>query len=235
MKTVYNNGWKINYDSLSVYSIEYFIDKLKNIERNDEKRDQVFKHKSFKYFYRSDKNLPFLHDSINNVNYLSLGFVYVEGSNNISMHRIEERNSKFYIYIADQKLKTLLKERQKNNLKATIYNTSLLKYIIAGSLHLDDKLKLLLNYDDNNSFLQGIMPYDVNFIMDVIIENKLKTFHEKISFGNELIDTDMVYNELKIKSIQFNNKECYGIIQGGEDHRFLYNLSMSYNGYSYKK
>ena len=145
MKTVYNNGWKINYDSLSAYSIEYFIDKLKNIETNNEKREQVFKQKSFKHFYRSDKDLPFLHDDINNVNYLSLGFVNVDGSNNISMHRIEKRNSKFYIYIADPKLKGILNNQQKNSLKATVYNTSLLKYIIAGSLHIDDKLNLLLN------------------------------------------------------------------------------------------
>jgi hypothetical protein len=54
-----------------------------------------------------------------------------------------------------------------------------------------------------------------------------ETFHEKISFGDEIINSKLEYNRLKIHRISFDEKKCSGILQGGNDHLFLYKLGIA--------
>ena len=90
---------------------------------------------------------------------------------------------------------------------------------------MEDKEKFILNYDNMNRFRSGIIPYDANFVIDAEISQQTEIFKEKISFGEEFIESEMKYNRLKIHRISFDEKKCYGIIQGAEDHLFLYKIA----------
>jgi len=220
MNTINYYGWKIYINLFENHNINDYKEKIMNINYNNNYyiRKNNFKHKFDK------KYLPLLYDNLNNVYYLALGFVYDEYKH-LSFNRIEKRNNNYYIYIANKKYF----ENRKGNVKVKIFNTFSLKHIFAASFPFKDKNKFILNYDNNNKFIDGIIPYDSNFIINAEILREYKIFNENISFGNEIINNNMFYNKLKIKDIKFNKKVCYGIIQGGFDHRFLYNLGKEIN------
>ncbi len=221
MQIINSNGWKIYINLFENMNSDSCIKTLEDMDYKN--NNYKIKKNNFKHSF-DKKYLPLLYDDLNNVYYLALGFVY-DDYKHLSFNRIEKRNNSYYIYIADKKYFN----NKKGNIKIRIFNTFSLKHIFAASFSFMDKNGFILNYDDNNSFIDGIIPYDAKFIIDAEILREYKKFNENISFGKEIINDDMLYNKLKIKNIYFNKKECYGIIQGGYDHEFLYEMGKKIN------
>ncbi|WP_337860861.1 hypothetical protein [Ferroplasma sp.] len=222
MDCLESNGWKVYVDLFKDNKTKEYEAKIRSVNSIKEDNNYFIKKKKFKHSFKGLKSIPLLHDSLNNVKYLALGFVY-DSYGHLGFNRIEIRNNKAYIFIAD---KSYFKGKA-GNIKVKIFNTCSVKYIIAASIHMEDKKEFLLKYDDKNIFCCGIIPENAYFIIDAEILREKRSFVEKISFGSEIIDAKMEYNVLKIRRIQFNKKECCGIIQGGEDHQFLYKLAIA--------
>ena len=219
MEYVKANGWQVYIDFFRNTQLDEFVDKINSTNAIEVKNNFSIKNKKFKHVFHGIKSLPLFYDPLNRVNYLTLGFVY-DSYGHLGFYRIEVRNNKEYIFIAD---KNYFKGKN-GNIPVKIFNTCSVKYIIASSFHMDDKKKFILNYDNNNSFYQGIIPVNTNFIIDAEIMRDKETFQERISFGEEIINAKLDYNRLKIHRISFDEKKCSGILQGGNDHLFLYKL-----------
>ncbi len=220
MEIINSGGWKVYINLFKNENVDNYLRKIVDMDYSNS--NYSVKKNSFKHNF-DKKYLPLIYDNLNNACYLALGFVYDEYGH-LSFNRIEKRNQNYYIYISNKKYF----DNKKGKIRVKIFNTFSLKHIFAASFPVKNR-EFILNYDNNNSFIYDIIPYDTNFIIDAEILREYKTFNENISFGEEIINSNMVYNKLKIKNIKFNKRECYGIIQGGTDHRFLYNLGKEIN------
>ena len=221
MNSVIANGWRVYTDLFMESSVDEYIEKIKLVNKIGGRNKYSIDGKKFKHVFHGSRSLPLFHDVVNKTDYLALGFVY-DSYGHLGFNRIEIRNHKAYIFIAD---KNYFKGKR-GNVRVSIFNTSSIKHILAASVHMEDKEEFILNYDNTNRFRSGIIPYDANFVIDAEISQKTEIFKEKISFGEELIESDMKYNRLKIHKISFDEKKCYGIIQGGKDHLFLYKIAI---------
>jgi hypothetical protein len=221
MDSVEANGWKVNTEIFANKKIDEYIKIIGTVNNMHENNEYYIKPKKFKHSFRGTKYLPLFYDSTNNVNYLALGFVF-DSYGHLGFNRIEIRNRKAYIFIADKNYF----DGKIGNIKVKIFNTCSIKYIIAASVHMDDKMKFILKYDGKNTFCCGMVPENAYFVIDAEILRKKCYFNESISFGTETIKVRMGYNCLKIKRVRFDSKECCGIIQGGKDHQFLYKLGI---------
>ena len=220
MNSVIANGWRVYTDLFMESSVDEYIEKIKLVNKIGGRNKYSIDGKKFKHIFHGSRSLPLFHDVVNKTDYLALGFVY-DSYGHLGFNRIEIRNKKAYIFIAD---KNYFKGK-KGNVRVSIFNTCSIKYILAASFHMEDKEKFILNYDNMNRFRSGIIPYDANFVIDAEISQQTEIFKEKISFGEEFIESEMKYNRLKIHRISFDEKKCYGIIQGAEDHLFLYKIA----------
>ncbi len=216
--------WKIKVNLFSGYNINGYSEIIENKMKINNNVHYSEKKPHFKHSSRRLNDLPLLLDNINGTKYLSAAFVYDEYGH-LSFNRIEIRNNKSFIFIAD---KNYFKNKV-GNVKVKIFNTDKIKYILAASFHMENKRNFILNYDSDNVIFNNIIPYNSYFEIDADILRETSVFKEKISFGSEIIENKMIYNALKIKRIKFNNRECFGIIQGGNDHLFLYNLGKKIN------
>ncbi|WMT52170.1 MAG: hypothetical protein RE471_04645 [Ferroplasma sp.] len=221
MDYIISNGWNIETGIFTGENPDEYVKKISEVSsRNNMHGSRNVKLK-FRHKFHGVKYFPLLHDSINNVDYLSLGFVY-DSYGHLGFNRIEVRNRKAYIFIAD---KNYFSDKE-GNVRVRIFNTCSIKHILAASVHMEDKIKFLMNYDDNNIYYDRIIPEDCAFIIDAEISRVTESFMETISFGKEVIKRTMVYNRLKIFRFSFNEKRCCGIIQGGDDHLFLYKVAV---------
>jgi hypothetical protein len=221
MDSIKANGWSIYTDIFKGQNIGEYIGKIKSAENITTENECLIKPEKFKHVIHGARALPLFHDIVNKVDYLALGFVY-DTYGHLGFNRIEIRNKKAYIFIADQNYF----KGKKGNIKVRIFNTFSIKHILAASFHLEDKKKFIINYDKNNVFYNDIIPVSSRFVIDAEISRETEYFQEEISFGDEVIKHKMEYNRLKIHRIRFNEKKCYGIAQGGEDHLFLYKISI---------
>jgi hypothetical protein len=226
MDHIISNSWDIQTGIFMGKNPEEYIKKIievnsRNTVPNTGRIDLKFKHT-----FHSVKYLPMLHDSVNRVDYLSLGFVY-DSYGHLGFNRIEVRNKKAYIFIADKNYFS----GKEGNIKVKIFNTCSVKHILAASVHMEDKIKFLRNYDKENTYYDRIIPQDSSFIIDAEISRERKPFMETISFGRELVSRTIFYNRLKIFRFSFNEKRCCGIIQGGNDHLFLYKIAVGLGTY----
>ncbi len=220
MEAIKAKGWCIYTDFFKGKQTNEYVDKIQSITTIKDEKEFSIRYKKFKHVFHGNGSLPLFYDSTNRVNYLALGFVY-DSYGHLGFNRIEVRNNKSYIFIADKHYFY----GKKGNVPVKIFNTCSIKYMLAASLHIEDKKKFILNYDSDNSFCCDIIPADANFIIDAEITRETDVFHENISFGKEIINAMLEYNILKIHRISFNEKKCSGIVQGGNDHLFLYRLT----------
>ncbi|WP_298278887.1 hypothetical protein [Ferroplasma sp.] len=221
MDYIISNGWNIETGIFTGKNPDEYVKKILEVNSKDAMYESRSVRLKFRHKFHGVKYLPLLHDSINNVDYLSLGFVY-DSYGHLGFNRIEVRNRKAYIFIADKNYFS----GKEGNVRVRIFNTCSVKHILAASVHMEDKIKFLMNYDNNNIYYNKIIPEDCAFIIDAEISRETESFRETISFGKEIINRTMVYNRLKIFRFSFNEKHCCGIIQGGYDHLFLYKVAV---------
>lgn len=226
-----SNQWNIVYNIFD-HDVKYYVNKIKSIKNINKKPEMARIH--FRHNYKGVKKIPVIHDDHNSVDYISSALVTSHGLNGISMHRIEIRHNMAYIFIADKKLSNFLYSSGNNYIDVNIFNTFSIKYILAAALHIDDKLNFVLNYDDDNRFIDFLVPKNINFLIKARIYKETKIFTEDISFGDEPVATQMKYNKIKIFNIKYNSRRCLGIVQGGDIHKFLFDISGLYNNYQYK-
>ena len=220
MEHIISNGWDIETGIFTGKNPDNYIKKIMEVNSRNTLPDIRRVDLKFKHVFHGVKYLPLLHDSVNKVDYLSLGFVY-DSYGHLGFNRIEIRNKKAYIFIADKNYFA----GKEGNVRVRIFNTCSIKHILAASVHMEDKFKFIRNYNDDNNYYDDIIPVNSYFIIDAEISRETESFRETISFGKEVITRVMVYNRLKIFRFSFNKKLCCGITQGGDDHLFLYRVA----------
>ena len=221
MNHIISNGWDISTGIFTGKSPEEYIKKIMDVNNGNTMPDSMSANLKFIHNFHGVKYWPLFHDPVNKVDYLPLGFVY-DSYGHLGFNRIEVRNKKAYIFIADKNYFS----GKEGNVKVRIFNTCSVKHILAASVHMVDKLKFIKNYDDNNKYYDNIIPDASYFIIDAEISRETKSFRETLSFGKEIINRTIVYNRLKIFRFRFNKKLCCGIIQGSDDHLFLYKIAI---------
>ncbi len=221
MDHIISNGWDISTGIFTGQNSEDYIKKIIEVYNKNSTANIRNVALKFRHTFHSIKYWPLLHDPVNKVDYLPLGFVY-DSYGHLGFNRIEIRNKKAYIFIADKNYFS----GKEGNVKVRIFNTCSVKHILAASVHMVDKLKFIKNYDDNNKYYDNIIPDASYFIIDAEISRETKSFRETLSFGKEIINRTIVYNRLKIFRFRFNKKLCCGIIQGSDDHLFLYKIAI---------
>ncbi|MEM0139889.1 MAG: hypothetical protein QXZ44_04675 [Ferroplasma sp.] len=224
MNYIYSNGWKIYLNIFQNMQEGKYMASIRSAVNSDNENSSLIKEPFFLHSSKRLLSLPLIDDIKNNARYLAAGFVYDEYGH-LGLHRIEVRNNKSYIFIANKSYF----DNKTGDIKIKIFNTPLLKYIFAASFHMENIQKFLMNYDSQNAVFNGIIPYSTSFLIDAAITRQTGTFNEELSFGSERIRRPLEYNRLEIANIKFNKKECYGIEQGGIDHIFLYKLGKALN------
>lgn len=233
-----NNNWEIHLNAIiSSIKIEDAVKEIKDAlkRRNKGSLELERVERTFSHSSTDAMQLPFLYDAVNGVKYLSLGIVHAasNGVKNASFHRIEFRESGAFIFIGKGDLNKMM-ESKSGPLSVYISNPSLPEVAIASSLSLgygEDEMELaseLCKIEGKNMPVMDIeesVPAESNLLIEGEIEKDVVEYPEIFYLPTGPIKERIPYHRLKIRKILYDDRKAYGIIQGGSEHRLLYEIA----------
>ena len=194
------------------------------------------------FLNRSERidDIPLIQDPANNTQYLCSGITHARLGDifNSSFHRIEKLGDNLMIFLGNGDLMKMVSQSPESGLNVFVSNPSSPEIAVASSLSVGygtDEMLLAgavsrkeggeLHFTGKD----GLIPASSNFVIEGTIMREQESVMQKFRTPKGVIEKEIPYNLLSFRSILFDEKTAYGIIQGGTEHLALFDIARKVN------